>query len=69
MPDHFGDIYSEEFKILLPTINQQLQALAKANFLERFNQRDVTLWSENTDDQKEIAHRLPGWRQRRTARR
>ena len=58
MPDYLADVYPEELKVLLPAIDQQQQALAKADFLERFNQRDVTIWSENTNDQNEIAHRL-----------
>lgn len=58
MPDYLADVYPEELKVLLPAIDQQQQALAKADFLERFNQRDVTIWSGNANDQNEIAHRL-----------
>jgi transaldolase/glucose-6-phosphate isomerase len=49
-----------EVSSLQPVIQNQLDALDAMKFLDRFNQRDVTLWSSNPADQDEIAHRL-GW--------
>jgi glucose-6-phosphate isomerase len=58
MPDRIAKKYPEALKVLLPTIKQQIEALKENRFLERFNQRDVTLWSEDKEEQDEIAHRM-----------
>ncbi|BBB48713.1 hypothetical protein [Pelolinea submarina] len=52
--------YPAGVNLLAKAIQSQLEKLKEINFVERFNQRDVTLWTENKDDQEEVAHRL-GW--------
>lgn len=50
--------YPESIKVLLPEIREQLDLLVEKDFIRRFNQRDVNLWSTNQKDHEEIAHRL-----------
>jgi transaldolase/glucose-6-phosphate isomerase len=45
---------------LIPEIEKQTENFRKNAVLERLNQRDVTLWSKNVDEQLEISQRL-GW--------
>ena len=52
--------YPAGVNLLAPAIESQLQRLADMDFVDRFNQRDVTLWTENKVDQDEVAKRL-GW--------
>lgn len=52
--------YPTGVNLLAPAIESQLKRLADLNFVERFNQRDVSLWTENKAEQDEVAHRL-GW--------
>jgi glucose-6-phosphate isomerase len=52
--------YPAGVSLLAPAIESQLKRLAELNFVERFNQRDVSLWIANKAEQDEVAHRL-GW--------
>lgn len=52
--------YLAGVNLLAPAIESQLKRLAELNFVERYNQRDVSLWSENKAEQDEVSHRL-GW--------
>jgi glucose-6-phosphate isomerase len=52
--------YPAGVNLLDSAIQEQLNKLAGINFVERFNQHDVTLWSSIQSDQDEVAHRL-GW--------
>ena len=50
--------YPAGVKNLLPGIQKQQDIAKEKKLIERFNQRDVTLWSNDADDYDEIAHRL-----------
>ena len=46
--------------LLSQAIESRLKQLTDIHFVERFNQRDVTLWTKIAAEQEEVAHRL-GW--------
>lgn len=52
------DLYPIGVKALFPAIQKQLDRMQVLDFIGRFNQRDVSLWSEDPLQQQEIAIRL-----------
>lgn len=52
------DLYPIGVKALFPAIQKQLDRMQALDFISRFNQRDVSLWSEDPLQQQEIAIRL-----------
>jgi glucose-6-phosphate isomerase len=52
--------YPAGVDLLGPEIEKRLKQLADIQFVERFNQHDVSLWTEIAAEQEEVAHRL-GW--------
>ncbi|MDK2981036.1 MAG: transaldolase / glucose-6-phosphate isomerase [Chloroflexota bacterium] len=52
--------YPTGVNLLDTAIDDQIKRLTEMNFVERFNQRDVTLWTEDKAEKDEVAHRL-GW--------
>ena len=52
--------YPDGVSVLEDAINKQIQRFEKEQIFDRFQQRDVELWSKEKNEQDEIAHRL-GW--------
>ncbi len=56
--DNIESVYPAGVASLLLEIQKQLAIARKDNIIERFKQRDVTLWSQDEADYDEITHRL-----------
>ena len=60
MASQTENTYPVGVDLLAQAIESRLKQLTDIHFVERFNQRDVTLWTKIAAEQEEVAHRL-GW--------
>ena len=58
MLDQFGKQYPEGVEVLHEAIAKQLKRFEEENILQRFQKREVELWSNDKSENDEIAHRL-----------
>jgi len=56
--ENLRKLFPDQTNVLWPAIHEQIEKLAHENILQRFSERDVSLWSDDPADAEEISQRL-----------